>query len=73
MLSSFSFCFKQGAGVCFRCLQPTKTHLSHSDIVVGRQNYVPAIFKRNGTEPQDMVLHRASGLVSVGTSGGAIL
>ena len=30
------------AGVCFRCLQPTKTHLSHSDIVLGRQNYVPA-------------------------------
>ena len=33
---------RQGAGVCFRCLQPTKTHLSQSDIVLGRQNYVPA-------------------------------
>ena len=37
----FQLC-KQGAGVCFRCLQPTKTHLSHGDIVLGRQNYVPA-------------------------------
>ena len=47
---SFELFFtQQGAGVCFRCLQPTKTHLSHSDIVLGRQNYVPAIFKRNGT------------------------
>ena len=36
------FLVQQGAGVCFRCLQPTKTHLSHSDIVLGRQNYVPA-------------------------------
>ena len=32
----------QGAEVCFRCLQPTKTQLSHCDIVLGRQNYVPA-------------------------------
>ena len=36
--------YTQGAGVCFRCLQPMKTHLSHSDIVLGRQNYVPAFF-----------------------------
>ena len=43
------FLVQQGAGVCFRCLQPTKTHLSHSDIVLGRQNYVPAFVKRNGT------------------------
>ena len=43
------FLVQQGAGVCFRCLQPTKTHLLHSDIVLGRQNYVPAFFKQNGT------------------------
>ena len=24
--------FKQGAGMCFRCFQPTKTHLLHCDI-----------------------------------------
>ena len=40
---------EQGAGVCFRCLQPTKTHLLHSDIVLRRQNYVPVpLFRKTG-------------------------
>ena len=34
--------FKQGDGVCFRCLHPTKTHLLHSDMDWGRSIHVPA-------------------------------
>ena len=34
---------KQGAGVCLRCLQPTKTHLLHSDMTKGRLCHVPAM------------------------------
>ena len=33
---------RQGAGVCFRCLQPTQTHLLHSDMAKGRLCHVPA-------------------------------
>ena len=34
---------RQGPGVCFRCLQPTKTHLLHSDMTRGRLCHVPAM------------------------------
>ena len=34
---------QQGAGVCLRCLQPTKTHLLHSDMTKGRLCHVPAL------------------------------